>query len=630
MLVRRLVKRAAIFTTFVLLTASGTSAGAQPILDDPGLGVTTVATGLTYPTTMAFLAPDDILVLQKDDGNVRRVLNGVLLPEPVLDLATQPTGERGLLGIAINTESPPGVFLYFTEVDDPEGDGVPDSGPLLGNRVYRWDWNATTGRLENRALVLDLPVGTAAIHNGGVVVLGPPNPGPGQIGDGALLYAVIGDLTRNGQTANFVDGAPPDDTAVIVRVNQDGTPAAGNPFVPYCSVTTSATCPGGTGCPGGETCLTGVAHYLAYGIRNSFGLALDPVTGALWQTENGTNFYDELNRVGVGMNGGWQQIAGPDARDPEGPADLFSMPGGAAVYDDPEFSWVDTIAPTALVFPFGSALGANYDETVLVADFNLGQVYRFPLNAARDALDVAAFPSDVHDLVADTAAERDLFRVARFNRITDLKIGPDGALYVVDFVDGAIHRIAALGPQPTPTPLLTPVCGATPALCRTPAVAEKAQITLKDAEDDTKDQMVWKWSKGAATSRVDFGDPTTGDGYELCLYDGTGLVASATAPAAGLCEGRACWSARGTGFVYKDRLQTPDGLQSITLKAGDAGRASIRVKGQGDALALPSLVTLASPLTVQLMTTAGACWAARYTFPPTQKQGPTLFRDRAD
>ncbi len=613
-----------------MLAAGTRAARAQPELDDPSLGVTLVADGIAAPTSMAFVAPNDILVLQKDDGQVRRVLNGVLLPDPVLDLATQPTGERGLLGIAVNTESPPGIFLYYTEVDDPELDGVPDSGPLLGNRIYRYDWNAAAGTLENRTLVLHLPVGTAAIHNGGVVVLGPPNPGPGQIGDGGLLYTVIGDLTRNGQTANFVDGAPPDDTAVIVRINQDGSPAAGNPFVPYCDVTTTQACPGGTGCPAGETCLTGIARYLAYGIRNSFGLALDPVTGALWETENGTNFYDELNRISVGMNGGWQQIAGPDARDPEGPGDLFMMPGGAASYDDPEFAWVDTIAPTALVFPIGSALGPNYDDSVLVADFNLGQVYRFPLNAARDALDLAAFPPDLHDRVADTAAERDVFRMARFNRVTDLEIGPDGALYVVDFGDGAIYRVAAFGPQPTSTPLATPVCAATPELCRTPAIAAKAQVTLKDHDDDAKDQLVWKWSKGAATTLADFGDPTRGDGYELCVYDGTGLVASSTAPAAGLCEGRACWSARGSGFGYKDRLRTPDGLQRITLKTGDDGRASIQVKGQGAALGMPNLTTLASPLTVQLKTTTGACWGARYTFPPAQKETPTLFRDRAD
>src|SRR5262249_26110200 len=163
-----------------------------------------------------------------------------------------------------------------------------------------------------------------------------PPPGPGQVGDGSLLHVVIGDLNRNGQLQNFPNAAAPDDTSVILRVKQDGTPAPGNPFVPYCSITTSMTCPSGTGCPGGETCLTQVARYFAYGVRNSFGLTIDPVTGSLWDTENGENDYDEVNLVLPGFNSGWEQIMGPDSRDPQGLADLFNMPGGASAYSDPE------------------------------------------------------------------------------------------------------------------------------------------------------------------------------------------------------------------------------------------------------------------------------------------------------
>ncbi len=62
------------------------------------------------------------------------------------------------------------------------------------------------------------------------------------------------DLNRNGQLQNNAGGAAPDDTSVILRVQQDGTAAPGNPFVPYCSITTTQTCPGGGGCPGGESC----------------------------------------------------------------------------------------------------------------------------------------------------------------------------------------------------------------------------------------------------------------------------------------------------------------------------------------------------------------------------------------
>ena len=98
-------------------------------------------------------------------------------------------------------------------------------------------------------LILDLPVTTGPNHDGGVLALGPPGQFPG-IGDGAALYAVIGDLNRNGQLQNNAAGALPDDSGVIFRVLQDGAAAPGNPFVPYCSVTTDADLRERCGLPG--------------------------------------------------------------------------------------------------------------------------------------------------------------------------------------------------------------------------------------------------------------------------------------------------------------------------------------------------------------------------------------------
>src|SRR4029077_15403636 len=140
------------------------------------------------------------------------------------------------------------------------------------------------------------------------------------------------------------DKDAPDDTSVILRLQQDGSPAPGNPFIPYCSLTTTQTCPSGMGCPTGETCISAVARYFAYGIRNSFGLAFDPVTGQLWDTENGPTSYDEINLVSPGFNSGWNQIMGPDSRAPLGTADLFNVPGGASSYSDPEYSWLSPVA----------------------------------------------------------------------------------------------------------------------------------------------------------------------------------------------------------------------------------------------------------------------------------------------
>jgi glucose/arabinose dehydrogenase len=439
-----------------LLVSLAPAAARAQSLDDPQLQVALVTSGLALPTTMAFVAPNDILVLEKNTGRVRRVQGGVLAPSPVLSVPVNASNERGLLGIAVNSESPPKVFLYYTEAPTL-------GGTAIANRVYRYDWNPGAGVLQNPMLLLELPVTPATNHHGGVLVLGPPGQAPG-VGDGALLHAVIGDLTRTGQLQNVPDGPPPDDSSVILRVRQDGTPAPGNPFTPYCSVTTATTCSSDASCPMGETCLLAVARYYAYGVRNSFGLAVDPVTGALWDTENGPGNYDEVNRVEPGMNSGWRPIMGPDARDPNGVGELFQMPGAGQTYSDPEFSWLDTNAPTGILFPVGSTLGPDYDDVALVGDNNYSQIYAIPLNGARTAFDLAGIPG-LADLVSDSDAERDAVRFGQgFGAVTDLELGPDGDVYVVSITGGAIYRVSGSPAVPAlpalGAPLLAVLLGA--------------------------------------------------------------------------------------------------------------------------------------------------------------------------
>ncbi len=423
-----------------LLTAS---ASAQT-LSDPNLSVTTVVGGqLATPTAMAFVGPDDFLVLEKA-GSVRRVKNGVLQATPVLSVPVSTASERGLLGIAVNGESPRKVFLYYTEA-------LVQDGAPLGNRVYRYIWNATSGLLENPLLILDLPSSPGPNHNGGTLLLGPAGEAPG-VGDGALLYVVIGDLNRNGQLQNNGAGAIPDDTSVILRVRQDGTPAPGNPFTPYCAGSTTQTCSSDGACGGNAPCVLKVAKYYAYGVRNCFGLALDPMTGRVWDTENGPNSYDEVNLVAPGFNSGWNKLMGPDSLDPEGLADLWNLPGAGSIYSDPEFSWFTTIAPTALTLPVGSSLGSAYDGKLIVGDFNTGRLRAFPLNPARNAFDLSAIPG-LADAVADPASEDEPLKLGSgFGGISDLKVGPDAALYVVSLGDGSVFRITGPGPGRVSTP----------------------------------------------------------------------------------------------------------------------------------------------------------------------------------
>ena len=393
----------------VLLSGATTVWAATPPLgfplDDPNLQVQIVVSGLEAPTTMAFIGPGDILVLQKNDGKVRRVLNGVLQPGAVLDVAVSNASERGLLGIAVHPDFPaaPFVYLYYTESNTGQDTSTGDTP--LGNRIYRYEW--TGSALVAPTLIADFPA-SLDHHIGGILTFGP---------DGKL-YVVVGDLNRDGQLQNVPSGPAPDDTSVILRLNDDGTTPSDNPFFAQ----------------GGN-----LAKYYAYGVRNSFGLAFDPVTGKLWDTENGPTDYDEVNLVAPGFNSGWEQLMGPDARDPQGTADLFQAAGSQ--YSDPEFSWLDPVAPTAIAFLHSTALGPQYEHDAFVADFNYGVLYHFEPNAARDGF---VMPSqDLSDLVADTEAEREamLFGTG-FNGLTDLKVGPDGLLYMVSILQGAIFVVS--------------------------------------------------------------------------------------------------------------------------------------------------------------------------------------------
>ncbi len=399
-----------LWVSIIWLLAVAPLAVAQT-LRDPGLQVSEVVAGLSLPTTMAFIGPDDIIVLQKDDGKVRRVLGGGLQPEPVLDVAVDNASERGLLGIAIHPEFPATPFVYLFYTESSTGDDTSGFPDPLGNRVYRFTWDGSA--LIDQTLVLDLPVTPGPNHDGGIIAFGP---------DGKL-YVVIGDLNREGQLQNFPDGPPPDDTGVILRLNDDGTAPDDNPFF----------------AEGGN-----LEKYYAYGIRNSFGMAFDPVTGKLWASENGPDTFDEINLVEPGFNSGWKQIMGPDERDPQGIEDLFHVPGSQ--YSDPEFSWFTTVAPTGMVFLDSTQLGDQYENDLFVGDFNQGILYRFKLNATRDGF---LFDNpDLADLVADSEAEfEELIFGTGFGGITDLKVGPDGLLYLLSIIEGKIFVISPVPVQ---------------------------------------------------------------------------------------------------------------------------------------------------------------------------------------
>ncbi len=220
-----------------------------PKIKDDSLAVEVYVKGIpNNPTTMTFVG-DDILVLQRYDGLVRLVRDGVLQDKPVLDVSVAKDGERGMLGI---TSIGSTVYVYFTAADT-------DGGKAIENRIYKYEWNGNN--LVNPVLLKTLPSDNF-YHNGGAMTSF----------DGQV-YAIMGDNGNYGRLQNRATDWK-NDTSVILRIDPPG-------------------------------------QYYAMGVRNSFGITFDPNTGNLWDTENGDDEYDEINLVPENFNSGWIEIMGP-------------------------------------------------------------------------------------------------------------------------------------------------------------------------------------------------------------------------------------------------------------------------------------------------------------------------------
>jgi aldose sugar dehydrogenase len=480
-----------------------TPAMAQPApsLLDPNLQVETVVSGLSQPVAMAFIGADDMLVTEKNSGQVKRMVPGAV-PSVVLDLAVNFASERGLLGMALHPAFPadPGVYLYHTESTTGAESAVLGETPLLGNRVDRFLWHGSTLVFDRNIIML------RAFQNDRNAVTDPNNPqndpqplqrgnhdgGVLQFGPDHKLYLIIGDVGRRGWLQNNFLGPVPDDefggpapddahlTGVILRLNDDGTTPTDNPFYQV-----GANLGAGIDGPLGAEIGANLQRMFAYGIRNSFGMTFDPQGKALWISENGGRAFDEINRIDPGHNGGWVQIMGPLARlgdykaievgvgiGPTGPVGLqqlrwpatniadtprearrrlFRLPGSH--YSNPEFSWKHVVPPAGLGFVAGAGLGQQYEGDLIVGSAvarptNTGHLYRFRLNQRRDRL-IFDDPR-LQDRVADNTAGDDFMTEGEeilfgtdFGIVTDIQSGPDGRLYLVSLSRGEILRLSA-------------------------------------------------------------------------------------------------------------------------------------------------------------------------------------------
>ena len=395
-----------------------------PVINGPNLVVEKVNDKpLNITTSLAFLGPNDILVTEKETGKVIRVIDGQVKENvPLLDVEVATGMERGLLGLTLSksmNDTTTYVFLYYTESGSgKDGDDVIAGVEPVGNRLYKYEYH--DGKLINPTLLLDLPatpVNNKGEHNGGKVIIGPDN----------NIYTVIGDVgAHRTQSQNVAKGPAADGTSGIIRITPTGE-SAGEPIF------------------GAEGPLK---YYYAMGIRNSFGIDFDPLTGILWATENGPAAGDEINMVEPGFNSGWAQIQGFVDSDVlnrgKSVKDLVIL--GDAKYSDPEFSWNATVGVTDAKFFPSDKLGKEYENNLFVGDINNGYIYRFTLNSERNSIEIN---NSSYDGNLETLADKEvnnpkevipLIFGSGFGGITDLEVGPDGYLYVLTYF-GEIYRI---------------------------------------------------------------------------------------------------------------------------------------------------------------------------------------------
>jgi cysteine-rich repeat protein len=170
-----------------------------------------------------------------------------------------------------------------------------------------------------------------------------------------------------------------------------------------------------------------------------------------------------------------------------------------------------------------------------------------------------------------------------------------------------------------------------PVLCRTPFTPGRSKLVLRNKANPKADLVNHKWLKGSQTDVGDFGTPETTDGWDLCIFDGTGdLVLGAAAPAGGTCGTRPCWRAIGSrGFRYKDRDRTPSGMDKLTMKAGGNGLSSVVATGKGGTLDMPALGNFAFPLHVQVLGDNGECFYSVFEAQNAARNTSELFVGRS-
>ena len=369
-----------LFACLLLCAATGGATAAESFASEKAnFRVERIVSGLEHPWAVAFL-PDGRYLVTERPGRLRLVeADGTLRREPVGGLPRiAPHGQGGLLDVALHPDFAANGWVYLSYAEaGPDG---------VGTAVARGRLDGTTLR-DTETLFRLLPKSGSGQHFGSRLVFD----------RAGHLFVTLGDRGDRGRAQDLGDHA-----GSVIRLNDDGSIPADNPFV---------------GRPGVRP------EIYSYGHRNLQGAALHPGTGRLWTHEHGPQGGDEINLPEPGVNYGWPVITyGVNyvigTRIGEGTA----KPGMA----QPLHYWVPSIAPSGMTFYDGDRFPGWHGD-LFVGSLKFGLLVRLEIRDGRVA----------HE-------ERLLEGV--LGRIRDVRQGPDGLLYLLtDADDGELVRLVPAG-----------------------------------------------------------------------------------------------------------------------------------------------------------------------------------------
>jgi glucose/arabinose dehydrogenase len=352
-------------------------------LSTPKFDVEKLTEGFSFAVKMAFLPDGRLLVTEKETGHVRLInADFTLQPEPVVDVAVNSFKERGLMGVAVHPAVAQNgyVYLYYTASSTGKDSTQPDE--IDDIRIVRFQLGDALGTATaNVDTLISLPARPGPYHNGGCMQFGP---------DGKL-YVSQGELNRH---VNLMSQIKSSTRGKLLRYNDDGSIPADNPL-------------------GAEQ-----PAYLM-GLRNAFGFAFDPLSEALFVSDNGPDGHDKLSVALPGENLGWPLIWGYADTWYERPIAWFLGQRYRAPFWE---SFEQRPVPTAVQVLPDNRYGPSMAGRVLMGTFSEGRILQFELdqNTRSTAMSMGVF-------------------LEGYPTIVDLQFGPEGDLYVLTIQ--ALYRI---------------------------------------------------------------------------------------------------------------------------------------------------------------------------------------------